>query len=101
MRKSKLALIMPKFWRWPRFWIGLIIIVWVVYILSGNLEQSVTLWIIPFWVHPSVRLSAIIFGSALFGCFATLLAQFACRRRASKYAAVEAAAPVSSSNTAA
>jgi uncharacterized integral membrane protein len=92
---------MPKFWTWPRFWIGLILVAWIVYLLAGNLEQSVTLFIVPLWVHPTARLSAIILGSAIFGCLLTLLVQFAWRRRASKYAAVSANAPVSSSNTAA
>jgi hypothetical protein len=92
---------MPKFWKWPRFWIALVLILWMVYVLSGNLNTSVTLWVVPLWLHPTVRLSAIIFGSAIFGSLLTLLVQFAFRRRSSKYAAASAAAPGSSSNTAA
>jgi hypothetical protein len=98
---SKLGLSMPKFWKWPRFWIGLLLILWLGYILSGNLETAVTLWVVPLWVHPVVRLSWIIFGSAVFGAGLTLLIQFAMRRRSSKYASASAAAPASSSNTAA
>jgi hypothetical protein len=93
--------IMPKFWRWPRFWIALIVLFWLVYILNGNLQTAVTLWIVPLWVHPVVRLSWIIFGSAIFGAAMTLLIQFEMRRRSSKYASASAAAPASSSNTAA
>jgi hypothetical protein len=92
---------MPKFWKWPRFWIALILLLWIVYILSGNLNTSVTLWVIPLWVHPTVRLSAIISAAAIFGSVLTLLIQFAWRRRSSKYATVSAAGPLSSSNTAA
>ena len=92
---------MPKFWKWPRFWIGLILVFWLVYILNGNLETAVTLWLVPLWVHPIVRLSWIIFGSAILGAVLTLLIQFEMRRRSSKYASASAAATASSSNTAA
>ena len=92
---------MPKFWKWPRFWIGLIVILWLAYILSGNLETAVTIWVVPFLVHPMVRLSWIIFASAILGALLTLLIQFEMRRRSSKYASASAAAPASSSNTAA
>ncbi len=98
---SKLSLSMPKFWRWPRFWIVLILVVWMGYILNGNFETAVTLWVVPLWVHPMVRLSWIIFGSAILGAVLTLLIQFAMRRRSSKYASASAAASTSSSNTAA
>ena len=92
---------MPKFWKWPRFWIALVLILWLVYVLNGNLETAVTLWLIPLWVHPMVHLSWVILGSAIFGSGLTLLIQFAMRRRSSKYASVSAAAAESSSNTAA
>src|SRR5215469_12714484 len=62
-RQSKLGRYMPnipQFWKWPRFWIGLILLLWVAYVLDGNLETSVTLWLIPFWLHPTVHLSWII-----------------------------------------
>ena len=92
---------MPRFWTWPRFWIGSILILWLIYLLSGNLNESVTLFIVPIFVHPVVRLSGVIFGSAILGCAITLLLQFSWRRRASKYAAASRAAPPpeSSSNT--
>jgi hypothetical protein len=93
---------MPKFWKWPRFWIDAILVLWLIYVLNGNLETAVTLWILPLWFHPVVRLSWIIFGSAVFGAALTLLIQFELRRRrSSKYASASAAAPASSSNTAA
>ncbi len=92
---------MPKFWKWPRFWFVLTLVLWLVFILSSNFHTPVELWIIPFWLHPSVSLSAIIFVSAIFGCGLTLLIQFAMRWRSSKYASLSAAAPPSSSNTAA
>lgn len=91
----------PKFWKSPRFWIVLILLLWLVYVLNGNLETAVTLWLIPFWLHPMVHLSWVILGSGIFGALLTLLIQFAMRRRSSKYASASAAAPVSSSNTAA
>ena len=91
----------PKFWKSPRFWIVLVLVSWLVYVLNGNLETAVTLWLIPLWLHPMVHLSWVILGSAVFGALLTLLIQFAMRRRSSKYASASAAAPVSSSNTAA
>jgi hypothetical protein len=92
---------MPKFWKWPRFWIGLIVILWLVYILSWNLATPVYISLVPFLVHPLVRLSWIIFASAILGAGLTLLVQFELRRRSSKYASASAAAAASSSNTAA
>src|SRR6516225_8435309 len=97
-RRVQAFLAMPKFWKWPRFWIGLILILWIGYILSGNWETPVTLWVVPLWVHPLVPLSSIIFGSAIFGAVLTLLIQFAMRRRSSKYASASAAATASSSS---
>jgi len=92
---------MPKFWKWPRFWIALILILWLGYVLSRNLESTVTLKVVPWLIHPVVRLSWIIFGSGLLGAVLTLLIQFEMRRRSSKYASASAAAAASSSNTAA
>jgi uncharacterized integral membrane protein len=102
--QSKLSAYMPnipKFWKSPRFWVVLILLLWLVYVLNGNLETAVTLWLIPLWVHPMVHLSWVILGSAIFGALLTLLIQFAMRRRSSKYASASEAASVSSSNTAA
>ena len=88
-----------KFWKWPKFWIGLVIILWLVYVISANLDQSVTIFIVPFLVQPIVRVSAIVAGSIITGCILTLLVQFAWRRRASKYAAASVAAAGSSTST--
>jgi uncharacterized integral membrane protein len=96
---SKLSLRMPKFWKSPRFWIALVLLLWLIYVLNGNLETAVTLWLIPLWVHPMVHLSWVILGSVIFGAVLTLLIQFAMRRRSSKYASVSAAAAESSSST--
>ncbi len=90
---------MLEFWKRPKFWIGLIIILWLIYVLSGNLEQSVTIFVVPIFLHPMVRVSAVVGASILTGCLLTLLVQFSWRRRASKYAAASVAAAESSSNT--
>jgi len=90
---------MPQFWKWPKFWIGLILFLWLVYLLSGNLEQRVNLWIVPLFIHPVVTVSSIIFGAMILGSFLTLLVQFTWRRRASKYAEASAAAAASSNKT--
>jgi hypothetical protein len=90
---------MLEFWKRPKFWIGLVVILWLAYILSANLEQSVTIFFIPFLLQPIVRVSAVVGASMLAGCLLTLLVQFSWRRRASKYAAASVAAAESSSNT--
>jgi hypothetical protein len=91
--------VMPQFWKWPKFWIGLVLLLWLAYLLNGNLTQRVNLWIVPFFVHPVVTVSAIIFGSMVLGSVLTLLIQFTWWRRASKYAEASAAAAASSNKT--
>ncbi len=88
-----------KFWKWPKFWIGLVIILWLVYVISANLDQSVTIFVVPFLVQPIVRVSAVVIGALIAGSILTLLVQFAWRRRASKYAAASVAAAESSTST--
>lgn len=88
-----------KFWKWPKFWIGLIIILWLVYVISANLNQSVTIFVVPFFLQPIVRVSAVVIGALIVGCILTLLVQFTWRRRASKYAAASVAAAESSTST--
>jgi hypothetical protein len=90
---------MPQFWKWPKFWIGLFLLLWLAYLLNGNLTQRINLWIVPFFLHPVVSVSAVIFGSMLLGCMLTLLVQLNWRKRASKYAEASAAAAASSSKT--
>jgi hypothetical protein len=90
---------MLEFWKSPKFWIGLIIILWLAYVLSANLEQSVTIFFVPFFVQPIVRVSSLVGASMIAGCVLTLLVQWAWRRRASKYAAASVAAAESSNNT--
>jgi uncharacterized integral membrane protein len=90
---------MPQFWKWPKFWVGLILLLWLAHLLNGNLGQQVNLGIVPFFKPWAVSLSAVIFGSMILGCVLTLLVQFTWRRRASKYAEASAAAAASSSKT--
>jgi hypothetical protein len=92
---------MTEFWKRPKFWIGLVVILWLAYIMYENFQLTpVDIRLIPYFATLQLKVSAIIVGSALAGCLATLGVQFLWRRRgSSKNAAVSAAASVSSSKT--
>src|SRR5207249_9187254 len=57
--------VMPQFWKWPKFWVGLILLLWLAHLLNGNLGQQVNLGIVPFFKPWAVSLSAVIFGSMI------------------------------------
>ena len=90
---------MTQFWKNPKFWITLIVILWLFYLIEGNLEQPVILYIIPHFLHPTVRIGTVIAASGVVGSLLTLAIQFSWRRRASKNAAASMAAAASSSKT--
>jgi len=90
---------MREFWKRPKFWIGLIIILWVAYIVYANFQLSpVEIRLIPFFATLQLKISAIIIGSAVVGCAATLGVQFFWRRRASSKAGLQASAAAASSS---
>ena len=89
---------MFQFWKSPKFWVSAIVILWLLYLIDGNLEQPVELYIIPF-LHRTVRVATVIAASAIVGSILTIVVQFSLRRRASKNASVSAAAAASSTKT--
>ena len=92
-----------EFWKWPRFWIGAVVVLWLAYIIYANSQLApVEIRIIPWFVKLQLRVAAVIVGGAILGSLLTLAIQFLWRRRgSSKNGAVSApAAPVSSSTVA-
>ena len=90
---------MFEFWKRPKFWAALILVLWIVYILDETYQISpVTLRLVPWLVTLQVNVSAIVIVSALAGCILTLVIQFYWRRRSSKNASVSTAAAATSSS---
>lgn len=91
---------MFEFWKQPKFWATAIIILWIAYVIGANLEQIVTIHIIPLLVQPQLEVSTIVVFSAIVGAALTLIIQYYWRRsRASKNAAQSAPASGASSST--
>ncbi len=91
---------MPEFWKQPKFWGAAIIVLWLAYVIGSNLEQIVTIHIVPWLVQPQLKVSTIVILSAVVGAALTLIIQYYWRRgRASKNAAQSAPAPGASSST--
>jgi hypothetical protein len=90
----------PAFAKNPRFIIGVIVVLWLAYIIHSAIHVSpVQIKLIPFLVAFQINVSALIVASAIFGCVATLVIQWLWRRRRSKNGSVSAVAPAASSNT--
>jgi len=80
---------MFEFWKRPKFWIGFILILWALYIVYANFQLSpVEIRLIPFFATLQLKISAIIIGSTIVGCVATLVIQFFWRRRGASKAGV-------------
>lgn len=92
---------MSELWKNPKFWLSVILILWIFYLIEDNLDQSVELYVIPHFFHRPVRVGTLMAISAIVGSILTLIVQMFWRRRSSKKASVSTAAPASSSNTSA
>jgi predicted PurR-regulated permease PerM len=89
---------MYQFWKAPKFWSATILILWLAYVIGSNLEQVVTIHIVPWLVQPYLKVSTIVVLSAAFGSLLTLGIQFIWRRP-SKNASLSTPAPETSSST--
>jgi hypothetical protein len=90
---------MFEFWKRPKFWAALILVLWIAYILDETYQiPPVTLRLVPWFVTLQVNVSAIVIVSAVAGCILTLVIQFYWRRRSSKNASVSTAAAATSSS---
>jgi hypothetical protein len=93
---------MTEFWKRPKFWVNLILIVWLAYLIGSNIGLSVQLHLVPMLAIATVQVSTIIALSILLGVLALLWIQFLWRRwRSSNQASPSTAAPESSRSTAA
>jgi hypothetical protein len=90
---------MPAFVKTPKFIIGTLVVLWVIYVVYANFQpRTVDFYLLPYFLTLQVRLSAVIIGSGVFGVGATVVVQYFWRRRSSKNAS--SAAPTSSSTVA-
>jgi uncharacterized integral membrane protein len=83
---------MPSFVKNPKFIIGALIVLWLVYVIIANYQSALTIELLPFGVVLSIRTSLVIVASAIFGALVTLAIQFLWKRRSSKKASTSAAA---------
>ncbi len=74
----------------PKFDVGAIVVLWVVYIVGENFRlEPVQFHLIPFWQPLFVPVSEIVIGSMVFGCLATVAVQFLWKRRRSSKPSAE------------
>jgi len=66
---------MPAFAKNPKFIIGTLVVLWVLYVLYANFQiDMVTFYLLPFNILKlQLRLSAVIIGAAIFGAVATIV----------------------------
>ena len=91
---------MFEFWKQPKFWLAAVLVLWLSYIIGSNLEQVVTIHIVPWLLQPYLKVSTIVIASAIVGVILTLGIQFIWRKGgSSKKAAQSSAASGASSST--
>jgi hypothetical protein len=91
---------MFEFWKQPKFWAAAVLVLWLSYIIGSNLEQVVTIHVVPWLLQPYLKVSTIVIASAIVGALLTLGIQFMWRRgRSSKNASQSTPAPGTSSST--
>jgi len=91
---------MFEFWKQPKFWAAVVLVLWLSYIIGSNLEQVVTIHVVPWLLNPYLKVSTIVVASAIVGALLTLGIQFMWRRgRSSKNASQSTPAPGTSSST--
>jgi hypothetical protein len=91
---------MLQFWKQPKFWLAAVLVFWLAYVIGSNLEQVVTIHIVPWLLQPYLKVSTIVIASAIVGALLTLGIQFVWRRgRSSKNASQSTPAPDASSST--
>lgn len=84
---------MPAFAKNPKFIIGTIVALWVLYVIYANYQFD----LIKFHLFPGFflgsRLSSLLIGAAVFGSLATLVVQWLWRRSSNAAPTVVIAAP--------
>lgn len=86
---------MPAFAKNPKFIIGTLVVLWVVYIIYANSQVDlVQFYLLPFnMLVFRLRLSAVIIGASIFGAVATLIIQWLWRRPSNVASTSPAPAP--------
>jgi hypothetical protein len=94
------SLAMPAFAKNPKFIIGTIVVLWVLYVLYANFQiDMVTFYLLPFNILKlQLRLSAVIIGAAIFGSVATIVIHWLWTRPSNSVSAAAATAPIPPSN---
>lgn len=91
---------MPAFAKNPKFIIGTIVVLWVLYVIYANFQfDLIKFYVLPFGVFIGVKLSTLIIGAMIFGSLATLIIQWLWRRPAEVVTAAPPSAPRMSSST--
>jgi hypothetical protein len=91
---------MFEFWRQPKFWAAAVLVLWLAYVIGSNLELVVTIHIVPWLLHPDLKVSTIVILSVILGILLTIGIQFVWRKgRSSKNASQSTAASGASSST--
>jgi hypothetical protein len=83
---------MPDFVKTPRFIIGTVVVVWVLYIIYANFQLDlVKFYLLPFNILVlQLKLSAVIIAAAFFGAIATIAIQWLWRRPSNNVSSVTA-----------
>ena len=84
---------MPAFVKNPKFIIGTVVVLWVLYVIYKNFEFApIHFHLLPF-VLIEVKLSTLIIAAMIFGALATLLIQWLWRRPVEVVTVVPPSAP--------
>jgi hypothetical protein len=92
------AVTMPSFLKNPKLIAGVLVVLWIAYIIFNNLEKSVDFRLLPFNILTlQLRVSAIVIASAVFGSIVTLVIQFYWKRRSKNASSASPAVSTSTS----
>lgn len=82
---------MPAFVKTPRFILGAILVLWVLYVIYANYQfDLIKFYLLPFGVFVGMRVSSLILASAIFGAAVTLVIQWLWRRDVNSVSSVTA-----------
>jgi uncharacterized integral membrane protein len=73
-------LTVPNFVKNPRLIVGVLVGLWLAYVIEANLDQAVMMTLFP-WVRWEFRLPVVMLVCIAFGCVATMIVQYLWRRR--------------------
>jgi hypothetical protein len=72
---------LPAFLKNPKFIAGVIVALWVIYIITANFQLNrIDIRLVPFFAILQFKLSSVIIVAAIFGSAATLVVQYQWKR---------------------